>query len=404
MVIPSGAEPTADARPLVETKVAELLARSPAYQQLSPTQQQELYGHMLNVANYIVQGEALPRSAVIAAPATQLAEPDPVGGVRDAFHAATTPPATPTAGSQYQPTGAVAEQTGTDVLGQAITKVNFPSFVGGLIDGVFKAIVTTSIQQMQAYAEMVKNVSKSVDDFMKDNVSPTAARGYLADKYPDAIEMDTAGPEPKAKVREGIDDSSLPDFFKDLGLSEPLDSLDDETVENTLVPAARRRMALDRQQLLATMILMGINRLVVSDGHIEAACLFELTASDRVTAGSTQTGTMHNEAVHYGEERGGWWFFPGVRDTSTANFDVTTTSTNDSEAKSKLHATLSGKVRVNFRSDVVPLERIADIIQIREMSAKSPAGRQTPSVAAPAAAPATVGAAPAAAAPAAPAR
>jgi hypothetical protein len=393
--------PTTDARPLVEAKVAELLGRSEAYRQLSPAQQQELYGHMLKVANYIVQGEALPRSAIIATPATQL-EDDPVAGLRGGFRDATTPPSTPTAGAQYKPTGAVAESTGTDVLGTAITKVNFPAFVGGLIDGVFKAIVTTSIQQMQAYAEMVKNVSKSVDDFMKDNVSPDAARGYLADRYPDTIEMDTTGPQPKAKVRQGLDDSSLPDFFKDLGLSEPVDSVDDETVENMLVPAARRRMALDRQQLLATMILMGINRLVVSDGHIEAACLFELTASDRVTAGSTQTGTLHSEATHYGEQKGGWWFFGGVRDTSTAQFDVTTTSTEDSEAKSKLHATLSGKVRVNFRSDVVPLERIADIIQMREISQKSPAARSS----APAPAPATSGApAPAGAAPvAAPAR
>src|SRR5260370_34340795 len=99
---------------------------------------------------------------------------------------------------------------------------------------------------MQSYAELVKNVSKSVDDYMKDNVTPDSARSYLADRYPDHIELDTSSQAPKAKVRQGADDSDMPDFFKDLGLDTPIDSMDDQTVEDTLVPAARRRMALDQ--------------------------------------------------------------------------------------------------------------------------------------------------------------
>jgi hypothetical protein len=191
--------------------------------------------------------------------------------------------------------------------------------------------------------------------------------------------MDRSSHAPKARLRQGADDSDLPNFFKDLGLDEQLDSVDDQTIEDTLVPAARRRMALDRQQLLATMVLMGINRLVVTDGHIEAACLFELKASDVVTSRDRQRGSLHSEALHYGEAKGSGsiadWFQPSVRDTSSAQFDVSTSSTTDSEAKSKLHLNLTGKVRVNFRSDTVPLERIADIIQMREIQAKAPVAR-----------------------------
>jgi hypothetical protein len=36
------------------------------------------------------------------------------------------------------------------------------------------------------------------------------------------------------------------------------------------VAAARRRIAIDRQQVLATMVMMGINRVVVTDGKIVA--------------------------------------------------------------------------------------------------------------------------------------
>jgi hypothetical protein len=243
---------------------------------------------------------------------------------------------------------------------------------------------------MQAYAELVKNVSKSVDDYMKDNVTPDSARSYLADRYPDHIELDTSSQAPKAKLRQGADESDMPNFFKDLGLDTPVDSVDDQSIEDTLVPAARRRMALDRQQLLATMVLMGINRLLVTDGHIEAACLFELKATDSVTAGTTGTFTSHSEQAHDSGSGGiASWFSPQAQDTSSATFDVTTTSTNDSEAKSKLHVNLTGKVRVNFRSDAGPLERIADIIQMREIQAKAPVARPSMAPLPPAPAPAS---------------
>ena len=101
-----------------------------------------------------------------------------------------------------------------------IREVNFPAFVAGLIDGVFNAIVTSSIKQMEAYGELVKNVAKSVDDFMKDNISENSARDYLADRYPDNLEVDMSGEKPQLKPKEGSDDAELPDFFKDLGLAE----------------------------------------------------------------------------------------------------------------------------------------------------------------------------------------
>ena len=41
-----------------------------------------------------------------------------------------------------------------------------------------------------------------------------------------------------------------------------------DQIEAQLVPAAKRRLAAGRQQLLSTMVLMGINRIVVTDGSI----------------------------------------------------------------------------------------------------------------------------------------
>ena len=57
-----------------------------------------------------------------------------------------------------------------------VNKVDFPGFVGGLIEGVFNAIVKASIDQMEAYGELVANVAKSVDEYMRDNISEGQAR------------------------------------------------------------------------------------------------------------------------------------------------------------------------------------------------------------------------------------
>ena len=63
-----------------------------------------------------------------------------------------------------------------------VQEVNFPAFVRDLINGVFNSIVTSSIQQMEAYSELIENVAKTVDQFIKDNVSEQNARDYLVDK------------------------------------------------------------------------------------------------------------------------------------------------------------------------------------------------------------------------------
>src|SRR5438067_1271602 len=172
--------------PLVAERVNALLAESSAYHELPRERQRELADNMLKVADFITSGQSghsVPRAATLAG--APMARQILGGQVSD--------PAGSTAGQRFAQTGAGAAQGGAAAYTGMIRDVNFPSFVAGLIDGVFNAIVTASIKQMDAYAEMLKNVAKSVDDFMKDNISENSARDYLANKYPDNLEVDTGG-------------------------------------------------------------------------------------------------------------------------------------------------------------------------------------------------------------------
>jgi len=378
--------------PLIRTLVRDRLTASPAYKQLSAEKRAQVAHDTVNALSYILGGEdgtMIPTGVTLGGNAEAFA---PVQGkpvpVRRAGQGAAMP--------QFGTSARQGEEAFTDL----IEGVNFPAFVGGLIDGVFNSIVTTSIKQMEAYAEMVKNVSKSVDQYMKDNVSEDNARDYLVEKYPDHLEFDASGEKPVVKPKEGADDS-MPDFFADLGLKAPITSLDEETVEQQLVPAARYRIAMDRQQLLATMVMMGVNRLVVTNGTIEASCFFELdttdlrkahdqrtTESDRTTTQTRESGkestrdwsgdwsksglfsSKKESGKHSGKDS--WYSKSNYNDT--AKFNVKTLSTRDAEETIKMHAELGGKVKVNFKSDYFPMEKMVDILQVQQIREKTAAG------------------------------
>jgi hypothetical protein len=371
------AQPVSPTQSLVSRRVDDLLSRSAAYWQLDEDRRKALAADMEKVAQYIVGGQTgdnVPRSARL------------VGAPAAARSLADRPydPAGQTAGERFaQGGGAVAAQQGAAAFTGLVQGVNFPGFVAGLIDGVFNAIVTASIKQMDAYQKLVANVAKSVDEYMKDNITENAGRDYLASRYPDHLEVDTSGDKPALKPKEGGDDSDLPDFSKDLGTREPVSSLDEETAEQVLLPAARRRMAMDRQQLLATMVLMGINRLVVTDGTIDASCTFSLDTRDRVARHYDRASQNDRETTY--SESGGGWFSPDYSYNDTAKFQVSTHQSEDSESKVDLHAKLGGKVKVNFKSETFPLDKMGDLIQPKPPPAPRPAA---PPAGAPAPAPA----------------
>ena len=377
--------------PLIRQRVREGLLASPAFARMPESERLAVARNTVQAFHYILggaDGNSRPEQVTLA------------GNTPFAQAQADKPPLPEgdTAGQRFGQSGAVAAQQGGEALADLIDRVDFPQFVAGLIDGVFNAIVGSSIKQMEAYAELVKNVSKSADQYMKDNVSENNARDYLAERYPEQFEIDISSDKPRLRGRKGASEDSLPDFKGDLGVDEDVGSLDDDVVEHKLVPAARRRMAMDRQQLLATMVMMGVNRLVVTNGAIEASCLFELNTTDAVrrrmqTARSADYHSRRNSESgydgSYSKQSSGFlglgtkrklnqsWYGKSSAEDS-ANFSVSTSRSEDSDAKVTTHAKLTGKVNVQFKSDYFPMERMVDVMQINQIRGKTPAGTDPP--------------------------
>ena len=355
---------------VTRTKVRELLEKSQAFQALSPEERRDVAQSMVRVGSYMANPDGVLKEASDDPLATAQARATR-GGVKDAAKRAGNDQGF--AGEDFEG-GAIRE--GTEQFGELVGKVDFPKFVGGLIENVFQAIVTSSIDQMKAYGEMLKSVSQSVDDFARDNITENNARDWLAETYPDVFDIQTGGGDDMGFGDEGGSGSprlvttgedpeaQLASISTDMQLEKPITDISEPASEAQLVRAARLSIAKSRMQLLASMVMLGINRIVVTDGSIRAKVVFGMRASD-VARRRSKASLYDREASSVSTRSAvgfGFLGFGGGSAVGTNNSHVTTVGSSvdeNSTSQAQLKAQLSGDVRVNFKSDFMPMEKMA---------------------------------------------
>jgi hypothetical protein len=402
MTLQTANEKSAPPIPEARNAVRNLLLRSPAFLQLPQQKQQQIAKDMAEIAGYLAKPEGIPANHLPSAAAltesdTHRAYQDNLGQVNKV-------------GQGFK---AQAALQGAEVAGALLQKVNFPTFVASLIEGVFHAIVKASIEQMEAYGKLVASVAKSLNQFRDENVSENQGRDHLVEQFPDLFKLGTtagddfmgAGSgEPRVQLKDGVDEdtalqrvnSSLPTPVKSLDLS-------DEDNEHALVESARTQLATSRQQLLATMVLMGINRIVITDGKIQAKILYDFQARDNArmqrsavaydyatdAGGNVQkTGTTErDEEVSRGaseysrdkdteDRKSGDYYAKGkYKYSEQPIMTAMSAATETSEAALQTKASLAGVVDINFKSDYFPLEKMADSFQIGQIQNASKPGR-----------------------------
>ncbi|WP_295386047.1 hypothetical protein [uncultured Thiodictyon sp.] len=370
--------------------VRDLLERTPSFQSLAPAHQRELAHNLVQIGSYLAEpdGIRLPRSQPPGARA--LAGDQQQSGPED---------------GKFTAQGA---REGAAVAGALLQAVNFPEFVAGLIDGVFHSIVQSSMQQMEAYSKLVSDVAKSLNEFRDENVTQNQGRDQLVEQFPDLFQLsiDTGGwgdfgssgdsgtgsqspAGPRVTLREGVNEpAAIARLNQSLPLAQPLSRLDDDLVESVLVPAARTQVASSRQQLLATMVMLGINRIVVTDGKISAKVMYDFQARDnmqfrrsaqnfdydkRLTSttnegayeGSSQSSSRGytrsaDGAIDTGGRDASYYSKGTYKSTSQPVLKLASASQTSLDASLTAKASLAGSVEVNFKSDYLPLEKMAN--------------------------------------------
>ena len=410
--------------------VQKLLTSSPAFDTLDEGRRRELANHLVSIATQLVEpgGRRVPPKGMNA-------------GVRALAEDGVRRTGTGNNNDEDGKFSAQGAREGAAVAGALLEAVNFPEFVSGLIDGVFHSIVTSSIQQMEAYAKLVADVSKSLNQFRDENTTANQGRDHLVEQFPDTFEltMDTgefgggfgdfggdgaqrpAGP--RVALRKDVDErAALQRINQSLPVDPPLTRLDDELVEAVLVPAAQTQIASSRQQLLATMVMLGINRIVVTDGKIQAKVMYDFQARDNMQyrksaqkfdydqnlRNTTSEGTFEGnsqsssrgaqyskDSGYQGASRDASYYSKGqYKNTAQPVLKLASASQTSVDASLQTKASLAGMVEVNFKSDYLPLDKLAnpESIAAIQMNAqpgmvKTLAGRPPRPAGAPAVAP-----------------
>lgn len=338
-------------RPDIALAAARALRGSEGYRRLDPRERAELDGHIAALEHALAPDPYAPRA--LATPADLLG---PMGGgsVGSAPREAAAPVPPPPAPVPSK-LSSIAGQT-ADVL----EAVNFSGFVAGLVQGTFQAIVDATLEQVREYAKLVRDLSRTVDEFTRENVSSDQVREQLARRHPRdlVVVLPAAGKagSPRLAPQGGAEGSS-PEWLTELGLEGA--ELTDELCEGELLEVSRRRAGEDRMQHLATMLLMGLQRIVVNDGDVRARLQFHATARERTIA---DVGTQQLSEGIAGRSGGG------------AAMMVSTLRAN-AQADASLRADLMGEVRISFRTETFALERFADsqALQLIQRHAKTAA-------------------------------
>jgi hypothetical protein len=232
---------------------------------------------------------------------------------------------------------------------QTLDAIDFASFVGGLIDGTFRSIVDSTARQLQEYALLVASIAKTVDDFARDSVTPNQVRDWFVARYPADLQLvlPAAGRNEPPRLIPRSDRSDAPSWLDRYGLGGR--TFDAELTDGPLIEAGRRALAEERLQTLATMVLMGVSRIVINDGTIRARLQFHAKATEvaraeiAVQQGGQQVGIASRNV-----------------DLQTSAVAAVSTVNVNAQAAASIQADLLGEVQIQFRTETFPLERFAD--------------------------------------------
>ncbi|WP_260432362.1 hypothetical protein [Burkholderia sp. Bp9140] len=420
--------------------VARMLTRSQAFNAMPDADRRDIARNTALIADYLARPEGFAGHEIPGGLGTA-----PARALDDTDHAAheadfnTHNQAVDSIGkSKFT---AAAAHEGAAVAGELLNQVKFPTFVASLISGVFQSITHSSIEQMKAYQEMIAQVAKSLGQFADEHVTENQARDHMVGQFPDLFEigMDDSGdaPSPRVQVRDGVDPDEASKTVRarlQMGDGDTFD-LSDEASELAIVNRFKMQLAKQRQQMLASIVLMGINRIVVTDGKISAKIIYDVRAQDTLSKQRSATavdlardkdGNVQTTYAGKGTyDRGGKYDSSNDKDNGRQysadyyakgdyeyeNKPIITASTAASETSNAAMQTkiqLSGAVDVNFKSDYLPLDKMATPQMIATITGNAtpadpnvlPSPKTPPAAAAPAAAPASASAPAAAPAPA----
>lgn len=228
----------------------------------------------------------------------------------------------------------------TKAFNELVESVDFPQFVGDLLKAVFNANLRVMKEQTDSYIKLMKEATKSTADFVK-NVKDDESFLKLAEskqeQYSVTSERQTDGSN-KIVLANPDGDKVDPE---------------DAAVKKDILEA-KVLMAKEHRAALREVLLMGVTRLVVEKGEIEASVDFSVKAGRESKAHHDD----QNINVASVSASGSFWGMDFSASDTNTNIQV---NTSDKKATDDLSATLHGKVNIKFKTDYFKLDNFANM-------------------------------------------
>lgn len=247
---------------------------------------------------------------------------------------------------------------------ELVDSVDFPQFVKDLLKAVFDANLSVMKTQTDSYIKLMKEASKSTGDFLKqvkDDDSSLLAK--LIEKHSDQYNLS----------EEKNADGSSKLVITDPG-GDKMDPDDADLRKHIL--ECKIEMAKEHRAALREVLLMGVTRLVVEKGEIEAAVDFSVKAT-RESKAHHDDQNINTTSVNL--EYGGG-LFGSIFGGPSGSVNMTNTNiqvnTSDKKATDDLSATLHGKVNIKFKTDYFKLDNFANMYADGGTGALQPPAQQ----------------------------
>ncbi|MDQ3287055.1 MAG: hypothetical protein M3Q42_02130 [Pseudomonadota bacterium] len=350
----------------------EVLEKAPNYRTLDPGERISLARSMVKVSTLAAELLAQEGDAEGEIQAQRPRQPQPL------------------ARAQGQPGFGAAADRVASTTRNVLNAVSFPRFVTDLVNGVFRAMLDSSQQQMQMYVQLLNSVSASAAGFEQSQFSLPQMRQWVADHFPDAVEYDLPeldpGEEPdpdeiadiRLRLKPGASMPGQDAIRATLGM-DPTEAVDASNPEQ-LVPLARRYVARQRQQMLATMVMLGMNRIVIDSGRINASMRFHVDTRSAANQDRGSEFSMQNRIKAGASFGTGPW---GASAEVESNIGYVSTERSQATEELNTGLELNSSVELNFRSDYLPLNQMAPASQAERIrnSSINPAAAPDPAVA-----------------------
>lgn len=314
----------------VRRTVRGLLEASPGWSEASPALKRDVAHSLVSVG--MMAADLAANDARLTAEVAPASPPAPVLAEGQAFAA-------------------------TKAAGQAIADIrkalDFPEYVTSLITGVFQAITRSNLDQITQLSDLLDNVAKTQEEFASDNIRDRDVIQWAIGKMPFLTSTDGSDlvPRPgtdlveqRAAIRSAVGATDA-----------ELSALDESDLLATLGPLIQRRIGRERQQILGTLVQMGLQRIVVDEGRLHASMDMRVDTRSAQESQRTSSDQFSFESGASGSFGFGAW---GA--SAHVNVGINKVSSEQDVQKDEIatRAGLRSTVDLAFRTEQVPLDRM----------------------------------------------